>query len=81
LNVYRWFLETFYGLKISDMYIMIFHPDNTNYKRFKLNRLETEVDDMLAARLKAVRDGKGKTVSFAETVAVVGSSAEYGFTD
>jgi len=81
LNVYRWFLETFYGLKISDMYIMIFHPDNTNYKRFKLNRLETEVEDMLAARLKAVREGKGKTVSFVDAVAASGGSAEYGFTD
>ena len=50
LNTYRWFLETYYGLKISDMYIVIFHPDNANYQRFRLNRLETEIDDMLAAR-------------------------------
>jgi hypothetical protein len=57
LNVYRWFLETFYGLKINDMYIVIFHPDNKNYKRFKLNRLEEEVEGMLACRLQAVREG------------------------
>lgn len=55
LNVYRWFLETFYGLRISDMYIVIFHPDNTNYKRFRLNRLDDEVKAMVEARLQVVR--------------------------
>jgi hypothetical protein len=62
LNVYRWFLETFYGLKISDMYLIILHPDNTNYKRFRLNRLDDEVNDMLECRLRAVKAGKGATV-------------------
>jgi hypothetical protein len=59
LNVYRWFLETFYGLRISDMYIVIFHPDNTNYKRFRLNRLNDEVKGMVEARLRAVQAGEG----------------------
>ena len=57
LNVYRWFLETYYGLKISDMYIIIMHPDNDTYKRFRLNRLEGEVEGMLEARMRAVRAG------------------------
>jgi hypothetical protein len=57
LNVYRWFLETFYGLKISDMYLIILHPENSNYKRFRLNRLEEEVEGMLECRLEAVRQG------------------------
>ncbi len=82
LNVYRWFLETFYGLKISDMYIMIFHPDNDNYQQFKLKRLEKEVDDMIAARLRAVKAGRGKNVVFDESAKAVGSSAgNYGFLD
>jgi ATP-dependent exoDNAse (exonuclease V) beta subunit len=57
LNTYRWFLETYYGLRISDMYIVIFHPNNTNYRRFRLNRLDEEVKGMLAARLRAVKAG------------------------
>lgn len=57
LNVYRWFLETYYGLKISDMYLVIMHPDNANYQRFRLNRLEEEVQEMLACRAAAVRAG------------------------
>lgn len=64
LNVYRWFLETFYGLRISDMYIVILHPDNDNYKRFRLNRLDEEVAGMVAARLRAVKEGAGQTVAF-----------------
>ncbi len=62
LNVYRWFLETYYGLKISDMYLVIMHPNNTNYKRFRLNRLEEEVEGMLACRLAAVEAGCRQTV-------------------
>jgi ATP-dependent exoDNAse (exonuclease V) beta subunit len=54
LNTYRWFLETYYGLKISDMYLVIMHPDNKNYQRFRLNRLDQEVLDMLAERKKAI---------------------------
>jgi len=72
LNVYRWFLETFYGLKISDMYIMILHPDNDTYKRYKLNRLDAEVQGMVEARLRAVKAKKGN---------VVLDGPAYGFVD
>lgn len=57
LNVYRWFLETYYGLKISDMYLIILHPDNKNYRRMQLNRLDDEVAEMMNARLRAVKGG------------------------
>ena len=57
LNVYRWFLETHYGLKISDMYLIVLHPDNKNYRRLRLNRMDDEIDIMMNARLRAVADG------------------------
>jgi hypothetical protein len=57
LNVYRWFLETYYGLRISDMYLIIIHPDYDNFKRMRLNRLDDEVKDMMDARLRAVKAG------------------------
>lgn len=62
LNVYRWFLETFYDLRVSDMYLIILHPDNKNYKRFRLNRLDDEVAGMLECRLRAVARGRGEIV-------------------
>jgi ATP-dependent exoDNAse (exonuclease V) beta subunit len=55
LNAYRWFLETYYGLKISDMCIVVFHPDNPNYKLYHLNRLDGEISDMLDARKEKLR--------------------------
>ena len=64
LNVYRWFLETFYNLKISDMYLVIVHPDNNNYRRMRLNRMEEEVNEMVAARLRAVQRGSSSIVLF-----------------
>jgi ATP-dependent exoDNAse (exonuclease V) beta subunit len=55
LNTYRWFLETLYGLEIGDMYLVILHPNNKNYRRIRLNRLEQEVLDMLDCRKRALR--------------------------
>jgi hypothetical protein len=57
LNVYRWILETYYGLQVADMYLVILHPDNKSYKRMRLNRLDDEVADMIQARRRAVAEG------------------------
>ena len=62
LNVYRWFLENLYGLEIDDMYLLVLHPDNKNYKRVRLNRMDEEVDAMLNCRLRAVKEGLKQTV-------------------
>lgn len=66
LNLYRWFLEKHYGVKISEMALVVLHPDNKNYKCYKLNRLDDEVEEILAARLRAVKEGKGKIYIFDE---------------
>jgi ATP-dependent exoDNAse (exonuclease V) beta subunit len=57
LNVYRWFLETYYGLRINDMYLIVLHPNQKNYRRFQLNRLEDEIAEMMEARMRAVKGG------------------------
>jgi ATP-dependent exoDNAse (exonuclease V) beta subunit len=57
LNVYRWILETHYKLDIAEMYIVILHPDNKSYRRMRLNRLDDEIEDMIDARLRAVKEG------------------------
>ena len=62
LNVYRWFLENLYGLEIEDMYLLVLHPDNKNYKRVRLNRMDEEVDAMLNCRLRAVKEGLKQAV-------------------
>ena len=57
LNVYKWFLETYYGLEVADLYLVILHPDNKNYRRMRLNILDQEVKDMLDCRLRALETG------------------------
>ena len=64
LNVYRWFLQKHYGLKVVELAIVIFHPNNTNYQIFKLNILDDEIQDMLDARMRAVKNGCKKAVEF-----------------
>ena len=55
LNVYRWILETYYGLDVADMYLVIMHPDAKGYKRMRLNRMDAEVAAMVECRRLAVR--------------------------
>ena len=66
LNVYRWFLQKHYGLKVTELAIVIFHPNNSNYQIFKLNILDDEIQDMLDARMRAVQNGCKKAVEFEE---------------
>lgn len=62
LNIYKWFLETYYGLTIGDLYLIILHPGQKNYKRMKLNIMREEVEAMLECRANALKEGNGKTV-------------------
>ena len=57
LNVYRWILENLYDMEIADMYLIICHPENANYKRMRLNRMDDEVEAMLACRKRAIQEG------------------------
>ncbi len=62
LNVYKWMLEKYYDMEIGDLYLVIMHPDNPNYRRMRLNILEDEVEDMIECRRRAVEAGCKQTV-------------------
>jgi hypothetical protein len=62
LNIYKWFLETYYDCDVGDLYLVILHPNNRNYRRIRLNFLEQEVLDMLACRKRAVTTKSKQTV-------------------
>jgi ATP-dependent exoDNAse (exonuclease V) beta subunit len=64
LNVYRWFLQKHYGLKVTELAIVIFHPNNSNYQIFKLNILDDEIEDMLEARKLSIKLGSKNPVEF-----------------
>ena len=42
---------------IEEVYLIILHPDNKNYRRLRLNFLPDEVKAMLDCRLRAVTTG------------------------
>jgi len=64
LNMYRWILEKHYGVVISEMALIVLHPNNKNYKRYVLNRLDDEIEAMVESRRRAVKEGLGKIVVF-----------------
>ena len=66
LNLYRWLLEKHYGVVISEMALIVLHPDNKTYKRYKLNRLDAEIEEIIECRRRAVKEGFGKVVVFAD---------------
>lgn len=62
LNVYKWMLETYYGLEIADLYLVILHPDQPSYRRMRLNIMTDEVEDMIECRRRAVEIGSKQSV-------------------
>jgi len=50
LNLYRWILENHYGMPIKGMYLIVLHPDNKTYRRYPLNRLDDEIEEILESR-------------------------------
>jgi hypothetical protein len=64
LNLYRWILENLYDMKIADMYLIICHPDNKNYKRMRLPFLEEEIEAMLSCRKRALDEKWPQPVMF-----------------
>jgi ATP-dependent exoDNAse (exonuclease V) beta subunit len=62
LNVYKWMLETYYGIEIGDLYIVIIHPDNKNYIRMRLNMLPDEVKSMMECRKRSVDSNSDQIV-------------------
>jgi len=54
LNLYRWLLEKHYGVVVSEMALIILHPNNKNYKKYILNRLDEEIEGILESRRNAI---------------------------
>lgn len=52
LNTYKTILETHYGKKIRDMYLVCLHPENKNksYIKYAVPTLESEIKDLFSER-------------------------------
>jgi len=55
LNIYATILEKKYDMKVSELALVILHPNQSSFRVMKLNRLADEVDAIFADRLKKVQ--------------------------
>jgi hypothetical protein len=68
LNVYRYILQKHYGFVVSELALVVLHPENSSWKVAKLNFMDEEVVGMMEARAKALaiegNDGSKPIVMF-----------------
>lgn len=58
LNMYKTILERKYGKKVTDLYLVCFHPENVykTYERISVPILENEMENLLKVRLEEVEE-------------------------
>ena len=70
LNVYRYILQKHYGETVSELALVVLHPNNSSWRVARLNLMDDEVAGMMAARAAALRvtgnDGSKPVVVFEE---------------
>lgn len=52
LNLYRILLERFYNIHITELFLVILHPDNSNYLKISVNIMEDDAELLLLFRIK-----------------------------
>jgi PD-(D/E)XK nuclease superfamily len=57
LNIYRRILEELYDVKVSELALVVLHPNNPSYRVIKLNRMDDEVTAMFEDRARRLADG------------------------
>lgn len=65
LNLYRWIIEKHYGMKITELALIVLHPSNTSFKRYVLPILHDEIEELLDCRRAALRRGLNEIAYFA----------------
>ena len=68
LNIYRRILEELYDITVSELALVVLHPNNRQYKVIELNRMDDEVSAMFAHRAEQLA-AKAATASLPKTAA------------
>ena len=63
LNLYKTILENFYGKKIRDMFLIVLHPKESNYKKIKVLDMRNEINLILNFRLDQLKSSGCKNNS------------------
>jgi hypothetical protein len=57
LNIYRRILEELYGVRVSELALVVLHPINSSYRVVTINRMDDEVTAMFEDRARRLADG------------------------
>jgi hypothetical protein len=68
LNIYKYILQNKYGKTVTDLYLIVLHPEAPSYKRIKLPDLQGEVAELFEERIR----GFATTTAATTTATVVG---------
>jgi hypothetical protein len=52
LNIYKYILQAKYGKTVTDLYLIVLHPEAPSYKRIKLPDLQAEVGELFEERIQ-----------------------------
>jgi len=52
LNIYKYILQAKYGKTVTDLYLIVLHPEAASYKRIKLPDLQAEVGELFEERIR-----------------------------
>jgi len=52
LNIYKYILQSKYNKTVTDLYIIVLHPEAKNYQRIKLPDLQSEVAELFEERIR-----------------------------
>jgi hypothetical protein len=52
LNIYKYILQTKYNKTVTDLYLVVLHPEAQNYQRIKLPNLQSEVAELFEERIR-----------------------------
>jgi hypothetical protein len=52
LNIYKYILQSKYNKTVTDLYLIVLHPEAQNYKRIKLPDLQSEVAELFEERIR-----------------------------
>ena len=52
LNIYKYILQIKYGKTVTDLYLIVLHPEAQNYQRIKLPNLQAEVAELFEERIR-----------------------------
>ena len=71
LNIYKYILQNKYGKTVTDLYLIVLHPEAPSYKRIKLPDLQGEVAELFEERIQGFTTTTAATTTAATTTTTV----------